>query len=180
MGKKVEKISPVTSSTGRSEAGFSLLELMVVVFIIGLLSGVAALTLPSKDGGALLHQERFKLIGSLRSARAEAVFSGHSLGLQWQRQRGEFYVLTADGWQKIEKGVLAKAIRLAEDVQTELLVDGEALHEQSRLDDDETEKEVTPQLLFMSDGQISPFEWRLSATGAESVVFDEQLTVEQP
>jgi general secretion pathway protein H len=153
---------------------------MVVVFIIGLLSGVAALTVPSNDGGAVLQKERFKLIGSLRSARAEAVFSGHSLGLQWQRQRGEFYVLTADGWQKIEKGVLAKKITLADEVQTELLVDGEILHDQSRLDDDETEQVVTPQLLFMSDGQISPFEWRLNASGAESLVFDEQLTVEQP
>ena len=179
MGKKVEKISPVISSTGRSEAGFSLLELMVVVFIIGLLSGVAALTLPSKDGGALLQEQRFKLIGSLRSARAEAVFSGHSLGMQWQRDRGEFYVLTADGWQKIAQGVLAKTISLAEGVETELRVDGEVLHEQSRLDDKDAEQKVNPQLLFLSDGQISPFEWRLSTAGAESLVLDEQLTVEQ-
>ncbi|WP_373084116.1 type II secretion system minor pseudopilin GspH [Zhongshania sp.] len=169
------------SSTGRSESGFSLLELMVVIFIIGLLSGVAALTLPSKDGSALLHEQRFKLIGSLRSARAEAVFSGHSLGLQWQRQRGEFYVLTRDGWQKIVKGVLAKNITLAEDVQTELLVDGEVLHEQSRLDDNEDgEQQVSPQLVFLSDGQISPFEWRLSTAGAESLSFDEQLAVARP
>ncbi|WP_320838124.1 type II secretion system minor pseudopilin GspH [Zhongshania sp.] len=168
------------SSTGRNESGFSLLELMVVVFIIGLLSGVAALTLPSKDGGALLQEQRFKLIGSLRSARAEAVFSGHSLGLQWQRQRGSFYVLTADGWQKIVQGVLAKNIVLADDVQTELLVDGEVIHEKTRLDNEEAEQEVNPQLLFLSDGQISPFEWRLSTAGAESLSFDEQLTVDRP
>jgi len=180
----VEKISPVTSSTGRSEAGFSLLELMVVIFIIGLLSGVAALTLPSSDGGALLQKQRFKLIGSLRSARAEAVFSGHSLGLLWQRQRGEFYVLTADGWQKIVQGVLAKNIELDERVQTELSVGGEVVSEDigkpSRLDENASEQQTNPQLVFLSDGQISPFEWRLSTSGAESLAFDEQLTVEQP
>ncbi len=180
MGKKVEKGLHVISSTGRNESGFSLLELMVVVFIIGLLSGVAALTLPSKDGGALLQEQRFKLIGSLRSARAEAVFSGHSLGLQWRNQRGNFYVLTADGWQKIAQGVLAKSIALDDNVQTELLVDGEVLHEKARLDSEDTEQEVNPQLLFLSDGQVSPFEWRLSTAGTESLSFDEQLTVDRP
>jgi len=39
---------------------------------------------------------------------------------------------------------------------------------------------VNPQLLFLSDGQVSPFEWRLSTAGTESLSFDEQLTVDRP
>jgi general secretion pathway protein H len=33
--------------------------------------------------------------------------------------------------------------------------------------------------LFLGDGQISPFEWRLSSEEAESLVLDEQLTIER-
>ena len=173
------KSLPVTSLIGRSsQRGFSLLELMVVIFIIGLLSGVAVLTLPSKDGGALLQEQRFKLLGSLRSARAEAVFSGRSLGLAWQQERGRFYVLTAQGWQSIQQGVLAKELALDERVSSDISVGGEPLKSAMDTDQDEEGQQTTPQLVFLGDGQISPFEWRLSAEGAESLVLDEQLTVE--
>jgi general secretion pathway protein H len=154
---------------------------MVVVFIIGLLSGVAALTLPSKDGGALLYEQRYKLIGNLRSARAEAVFSGRSLGLAWEQQRGRFYVLTAQGWQTIQQGVLAKEVVLDERVDSVITVGGEPIKsasEDSGASEDSEGKETTPQIMFLGDGQISPFEWRLSSAGAESLVLDEQLMVE--
>lgn len=166
---------PVTSLTGRNSRGFSLLELMVVIFIIGLLSGAAALTLPSKDGGALLQEQRYKLIGNIRSARAEAVFSGRSLGLAWEQQRGQFYVLTAQGWEIIQQGVLAKELILDERVSSLISVAGEPI--KSTVEDSK-DKETTPQILFLGDGQISPFEWRLSAEGAESLVLDEQLSIE--
>ena len=169
------KNSPVTSLTGRNSRGFSLLELMVVIFIIGLLSGAAALTLPSKDGGALLQEQRYKLIGNIRSARAEAVFSGRSLGLAWEQQRGQFYVLTAQGWETIQQGVLAKELILDERVSSLISVAGEPIKSTA---EDSNDKETTPQILFLGDGQISPFEWRLSAEGAESLVLDEQLSIE--
>ena len=148
---------------------------MVVVFIIGLLSGVAALTLPSKDGGALLYEQRYKLIGNLRSARAEAV------GLAWEQQRGRFYVLTAQGWQTIQQGVLAKEVVLDERVDSVITVGGEPIKsasEDSGASEDSEGQETTPQIMFLGDGQISPFEWRLSSAGAESLVLDEQLMVE--
>lgn len=173
---------PATSLTGRSNRGFSLLELMVVIFIIGLLSGVAALTLPSKDGGALLQEQRYKLIGHLRSARAEAVFSGRSLGLAWEQQRGRFYVLTAQGWQGVQQGVLAKGLALDERVSSLISVAGEPIKnvtEDADSDEKDESLETTPQILFLGDGQISPFEWRLSSEGAESLVLDEQLTIER-
>ncbi|WP_159238267.1 type II secretion system minor pseudopilin GspH [Zhongshania aliphaticivorans] len=177
------KSLPATSLTGRNSRGFSLLELMVVIFIIGLLSGAAALTLPSKDGGALLQEQRYKLIGNLRSARAEAVFSGRSLGLAWEQQRGRFYVLTAQGWQVIQQGVLAKEVVLDERVRSLITVGGEPIKSASEDSDARDEggedQETTPQLMFLGDGQISPFEWRLSSDGAESLVLDEQLTVER-
>lgn len=166
----------MTSLTGRSNGGFSLLELLVVVFIIGLLSGVAVLTLPGKDGAALLNEQRYSLMSGLRAARAEAVFSGRSLGLLWRGRSGEFQVLTQEGWQPIDTGVLAKPLQLVDGVRAEILVAGEPLKGAST-GDDNAEIQV-PQILFVGDGQVSPFEWRLYADNAESVVIDQSLRLE--
>lgn len=159
-----------------------MLELMVVIFIIGLLSGVAALTLPSKDGGALLQEQRYKLIGHLRSARAEAVFSGRSLGLAWEQQHGRFYVLTGQGWQLVQQGVLSKGLALDDRVMSLISIAGEPIKNVTQdiySDEKDENLQTTPQILFLGDGQISPFEWRLSSEGAESLVLDEQLTIER-
>lgn len=180
------KTWPVTSLTGRNKRGFSLLELLVVIFIIGLLSGVAVLTLPGKDGAALLNEQRYHALGVLRNARAEAVFSGRSLGLLWRGQRGEFLVLTAQGWMPVDTGVLAKPLRLDPAVRSQISVAGEPLRlDKTRADQkadgdpDENDAALTPHILFLGDGQVSPFDWRLQTDGAESVTFDQSLRLEE-
>ncbi|AKH69486.1 type II secretion system protein H [Spongiibacter sp. IMCC21906] len=173
------KIWPATSLTGRSNRGFSLLELLVVIFIIGLLSGVAVLTLPGKDGAALLNEQRYSLLAGLRSARAEAVFSGRSLGLVWKGAQGSFHVLTQEGWLPIQDGVLAKPLKMDSAVQSEITVAGEPLKQpEAQSADSDDEKNTTPQILFLGDGQVSPFEWRLLTDGAESVMIDQSLRLE--
>ena len=165
------------SSTGRSkQSGFSLLELMVVIFIIGLLSGVAVLTLPDKDGDALLNESRAKLIVALRNARSEAVFSGRSIGLLWTRNSGSFHLLTAEGWSPITVGVLARNIESDSNVRSDITLSGEPL---KTVDEEEGKRLMTPQILFLGDGQVTPFEWRLYTADGESVKFSETLRVEK-
>lgn len=147
----------------------------MVIFIVGLLSGVAVLTLPGKDGDALLNQQRYDLLGALRNARAEAVFSGRSLGLVWRGSSGEFQLRTAEGWVPVEEGILARPLKLEAGVQAQISIAGEPL----KIEDNTTEKDSTPQIIFLGDGQVSPFEWQLQTEGAESINFDQQLRVEE-
>ncbi|MBD2858550.1 GspH/FimT family pseudopilin [Spongiibacter sp. KMU-158] len=158
-------------NNSRHQRGFSLLELMVVVFIIGLLSTAVVLAIPSRSGEQLLVQERYKLLGALRTARAEAVFSGHSLGLLWQSNQGRFLILSRSGWAPITAGVLAKTIELDASVNSEITLSGQLIETQSSGQN----KILTPQLVFLGDGQVSAFEWRLSTAGANSVEFDQRL-----
>ena len=165
------------SSTGRSKhAGFSLLELMVVIFIIGLLSGVAVLTLPDRDGDALLNETRAKLVVALRNARSEAVFSGRSIGLLWTGSSGSFHLLTAEGWSPITVGVLARSIETDSNVRSDISLSGEPL---KTVDDTDGKRLMTPQILFLGDGQVTPFVWRLYTNDGESVEFSDSLRVSQ-
>lgn len=170
--KKAATILPVILPTGANNKGFSLLELLVVIFIIGLMSGVAVLTLPSQDNQVLLAKQRLNLMASLRSAKAEAVFSGRSYGLLWSGREGRYYRLTEGGWVAVDEGILAKRLESDPAVLSELRLSGQAVS-------NNRSKAKVPQILFLGDGQISPFEWTLRAESADSLLFDQRLSIEQ-
>lgn len=169
--KKAVKILPVILPTGANNKGFSLLELLVVIFIIGLMSGVAVLTLPGQDNQVLLAKQRLNLMASLRSAKTEAVFTGRSYGLLWSGRGGRYYRLTENGWLAVTEGILAAGLETDPAVLSELRLSGQAVNSAST-------KLKVPQILFLGDGQVSPFEWVLRAESADSLVFDQRLSIE--
>lgn len=87
------------SAIGNSETGFSLVELMVVIAIIGLLSAVVVLRLPSGGGAPLAEAQR--LSAALNAARTEAVVSARAIRVTFgegapiaeQRRRGRWQPL---------------------------------------------------------------------------------------
>lgn len=92
-------------SSRSAEGGFSLIELLVVIVIIGLLSSVVVLTMSDPRGRITGDADRFA--GRVRAARDGAIVSGRPMAL-WVSQTGYGFERRADGaWQAVAEGPLA-------------------------------------------------------------------------
>lgn len=87
------------------ERGFSLIELLVVIVVIGLLSSVVVLTMVDPRGRITSDADRFA--GRVRAARDSAIVSGRPMAL-WVSQTGYGFERRTDGaWQAMTEGPLA-------------------------------------------------------------------------
>ncbi|MFJ4114145.1 type II secretion system minor pseudopilin GspH [Pseudomonas sp. NPDC089758] len=80
----------------RLQRGFSLLELLVVLAIAGLMTGLAVAWLDS--GKASVDQALQRLAAQVRSQAALARHAGQLRGLRWTGQRPEFVRREREGW----------------------------------------------------------------------------------
>ena len=85
-----------TSATGTADLGFTLVELLAVIAIVGLLSGAALLALPEPDGGVRLEATRLAARAQAAQERAvmdnrpvALVLKGEGYGFEW-RSGGEW------------------------------------------------------------------------------------------
>lgn len=86
----------------RSEAGFTLVELMVVIVIIGLTASVALLTAPPRGLSLAKEAERFG--ARLVRAKEEAVLTNRPVGVEVSATGYGFRTRTASGWAPLEDG----------------------------------------------------------------------------
>jgi general secretion pathway protein H len=82
-------ISPTNGRRQKKAAGFTLIEILVVLTIVALAAAVVAPTLGSAVGWGQLQRETGAVVSGLRAARAQAMTSGASVdfvveGRRWQ------------------------------------------------------------------------------------------------
>ena len=114
MARRVAPKTMPTSMVARTdrpiltrEAGFTLVELMVVLALIGLAAAAVVLTMPPTGGGATVQATRFA--ARVAALRDSAVIGGRSHGL-WVTASGYgFEQRVAGQWQPLEDARLARA-----------------------------------------------------------------------
>ena len=148
-------MQPILSTGKRvDQSGFTLLELMLVVIVVGLVASVVTLSLPSKDGRQLIREsERIRYL--LRNTQQHAIFSGQDVGISVTAHRLASVIHTDQGWQQLTGNT---SIELPESLHMMLDIEGQPvqLHTTKQL------STIQPQLLFTSDGQHQPFSFQLS------------------
>jgi type II secretion system protein H len=93
--------------------GFTLLELMVVVTIIGVIAGMVALRIGDSSRRVQHEHEAVRLQQAVQLAAQEAIVRGHPYGLAVTAERYEFCRRSAGKWHLIEGGEAGESRHLA-------------------------------------------------------------------
>lgn len=145
----------------RQQQGFTLLEVLVVVFIVGVIATMFTLAVGVAGGvDRELRQEIERLETLIRLAQEDATVQAHELGMRFYPQRYEFAVWsrgqiadpTDDSWMQIREEVFAPR-KLNKSFEFQLEIEGRSVVLESSAK--EVEKGYKPQIFIFSSGDIS-------------------------
>ena len=142
--------------------GFTLIEILVVLLIVSIMSGVVIANLPSLTRTADFDAEVKRLQIVMELAREEALMQSSEFGFRLERQAngdysGYSFVIYDDEnqtWTGYDQRPL-ELHKLPEGIQLQLSVEGEGF----RLN--EEEDEGLPPVMLLSSGETTPFELTL-------------------
>lgn len=161
-----------------SRRGFTLVELLVVLFVIGVTLGFATLTVRGDSATDRLQREAERLDTLMDIASEDAVLFGVEIGLDLTPEGYRFLRLKADGWRRLERGDTPLRPReLPDDIGLRLLEQesddaeraqplaprGTGEEDAEAGSDDDERSGPRPEVLFLSSGEVTPFELELRA-----------------
>ena len=115
-----------------AEAGLTLVEVLVVLAIIGVMSGVAVFGLGGASRGATVQAEAQRLAASVQLASDEALVTDRRLALRWDGRGYSFVQWNGGEWQPHQaeslgaRHELPAAMELAGDSREDIVPIGEA------------------------------------------------------
>lgn len=146
----------------RHQTGFTLLEILAVIVIIGIIISFASLSLSSRALEDRLTSEADRLDALLSLAADEAIVQGEEIGLLVAADGYAFYHLDQNEWTPYEQGSLRER-ELPEGINLTLVADSSSeevvipLPGDQGKNPDRSEDALTPQILLLSSGELTPF-----------------------
>lgn len=140
-------------------AGFTLLEILVVIVIIGIILSFASLSI-GRSTDRVAQEESQRLAGLITLAAQEAVLQSREMALQFTPGGYEFVVFDKDQWRRISGDDTLRERRLPEGVRLDINVEGEAV----ALGKADAEKPASqPRIYLLSSGEVTPFQITLQS-----------------
>ena len=144
------------------QGGFTLWELLVVVAIIAIAFSLIQLSPSLGDKNRELKQVGKDLGKMFRLLNQEAVFENRNYAVS-VRDDGFLVLEYMDGAWTPSDDRFFKRIKLTDSQHSQLIVE-------NRVVDTSTKRTPEPQILILSSGEMTPFEWRIDDSRTQSKI----------
>ena len=155
-------------TAARRVAGFTLLEVLVVVVIIGILTSMAVISVNVLGGDHEMQQEADRLQAILLQTREDAVLQSRDIGMRVDETGYEFleYDGRVERWRAVENDPLLRARGLPDGLRLALRLEDRNVQLKPRQPATERNP-ILPQVVLQASGELVPFDLLLARTGTE-------------
>jgi general secretion pathway protein H len=173
IARKAAKVSMPTSVTGISntgsgrQTGFSLLELLVVVAIIGLIVQAVTLSMGALGNDRDLAQETRRLRSMVELLQEEALMQSRDYGVMFTETGYRFYVFDYQQliWVEPQTDKLLERHSLRSQLEMALVLDGRRVPLERDFESQEVDN-PEPQIMLLASGEVTPFTIEVAREGA--------------
>lgn len=152
--------------------GFTLLEVMLVLLLVGLLTAVVALNFGGRNPQQQLQQEVLRFMQAFQFVAEQAQLQQQEWGLIIAPEGYAFAYYGPDGWQLAQQPAISRQYALPEDIRLQLELEGlpgaefnllsqlswqQAPDDRWQTESSTSESPPLPQVFILSSGEISPF-----------------------
>ncbi|MCH1930465.1 type II secretion system minor pseudopilin GspH [Shewanella sp. A25] len=152
------------------QAGFTLLEVMLVVLLMGLTAAAVTMSIGNSGPKQALEKTAQQFIAATELVLDETVLSGYFIGIVVEKDHYQFVYYNDGKWNPLEQDKLLASKQMEPGVVMNLVLDGMPLVQEDEEEDswfdepliepsaEDKKKHPEPQILLFPSGEMTAFE----------------------